>query len=118
MSTIGTGVAASVAQVAHNAQQAARARDKARADQTRAARDDGDRFEQRLASPSQADDPDAELPDRQAPGYEQLYFRDGDGEPLVDPAASPPPATDPYTDPLGGPPLPGHPLYQHLDVKA
>jgi hypothetical protein len=125
MSSIGTGVAASVAQVAHNAQQTAKARDKSRADVQRAVQDDADRFEHRLHAAGQADDPDAELPDREAPGYEQLYLQDGDGQPLGPPdvpqdAIAPPPIgiglIPPAPPEVPGPPA--FPLYQHLDIQA
>ncbi|MEM8738995.1 MAG: hypothetical protein AAGG38_11045 [Planctomycetota bacterium] len=127
MSSIGTGVAASVAQVAQNAQQSARAKDKARAGQDRVARDGADHFDQQLQSTTQADDPDAQLPDHQAPGYEQLYLHDRDGQPLAPPR--PLPGDTPPSAGLSEPNLtgfvtygpsaaPAHPLYQHLDIKA
>ncbi|MEO0514931.1 MAG: hypothetical protein AAF086_06505 [Planctomycetota bacterium] len=121
MSSIGTGIATGVAAVAQTAQQTARAKDNARNTAQRVAQDSGDAFVERLQSPNQADDPGAELPDRQAAGYEQLYFQDGDGESLAPPLdtnddapAAPPPAESPYA----AAPTPGHPLYQHLDVQA
>ncbi|MEM9883565.1 MAG: hypothetical protein AAF800_11665 [Planctomycetota bacterium] len=116
MSSIGTGVAAGVASVAHNAQQSAKARDAARSAAERLRREAADTFVQRLQSAGQADDPDAELPDRQAPGYEQLYLRDIDGQPLGDPSREV--ADTPYANLPVPPPPPGHPLYEHLDVVA
>ena len=118
MSSIGTGVATSVAQVAQNAQQTASARDKSRADVQRTAQAEADRFEQRLHSAAQADDPGAELPDRQAPGYEQLYLHDGDGEPLADPSEPTADESPAYPPQYGPYPAPYAPLYQHLDIKA
>lgn len=136
MSSIGTGVATSVASVSQTAQQTARARDKGRADVQRTAREEADRFDHKLQAAGEASDPDAELPDREAPGYEQLYLQDGDGDPLAE-SASPTepdaaatdaaalPALDPGVygpHPAPGTPapgnLPGHPLYQHLDIQA
>lgn len=117
MSSIGTGtsVGTSVASVAHNAQQAARGRDKARGDIQRTAQEVTDRFELQAQAAGEASDPDAELPDHQAPGYEQLYGEDGDAQPAPDVASEASPATDKATatDPPGA-----DPLYQHLDVKA
>ena len=77
MSIIGTGVAASVAQTALNAQQQARAVDKSRGEQQRVAADAAAAFVRRLQGTSHTDETGAELPDRQAPGYEQLYGPDG-----------------------------------------
>ena len=124
MSSIGTGIATSVASVSQTAQQTARARDKSRADVQRTAQNDTDRFEQRLHAAGEANDPDAELPDRQAPGYEQLYLEDGDGEPLGPPETpeapdGPPEAAAPSAALTYGPAAgPEHPLYQHLDIQA
>lgn len=120
MSSIGTGIATGVAAVAQTAQQNARSKDSVRNTAQRVAQDSGDAFVERLQSPNQADDPGAELPDRQAAGYEQLYFQDGDGEPLGPPTPTPEQlaaasqAAGSETPPLA----PGHPLYQHLDVRA
>ncbi|MEM9420531.1 MAG: hypothetical protein AAGA25_15995 [Planctomycetota bacterium] len=119
MSSIGTGIATGVAAVAQTAQQTARNKDLVRNTQQRVAKDSADSFVESLQSAGQADDPDAELPDHQAPGYEQLYLHDGDGQPLAtpqDPAAQPSQADS--TGTYGTTPQPGHPLYQHLDIKA
>jgi hypothetical protein len=116
MSSIGTGIATSVAQVAQTARQSAAARDKARADVQRAAQAGSDQFAQRLRAAAEADDPDAELPDRPPLGYEQLYLSDGDGQPLADPPTLSPAEPDPAAVPSPHPPH--HPLYQHLDVTA
>lgn len=116
MSSIGTGIATGVAAVAQTAQQNARAKDSAHSTTQRVAKDSADLFVERLQSANQADDPDAELPDHQAPGYEQLYFQDGNGEPI-----SPliPPLSDAALPPEDSAPrLPSHPLYQHLDVRG
>lgn len=120
MSSIGTGIATSVASVSQTAQQTARARDKGRADVQRTVQEAADRFEERAHAAGEASDPDAELPDNQALGYEQLYLHDGDGEPLADdPEASPPAAEATIYGPAPGPPTgPEHPLYTHLDIKA
>lgn len=126
MSSIGTGVATSVAQVAQNAQQTARARSKAGTDTQRAAQADAVLRLQRLQAPGAANDPDAELPDRQAPGYEQLYFTGPDGQPLPDPhplTSDPTPGGDlpdhaPTVINYGPHAQPAFPLYQHLDVRG
>jgi len=118
MSSIGTGIATGVAAVAQTAQQTARAQDKTRGTDQRVAQDSADTFVERLQSANQADDPGAELPDRQAAGYEQLYFQDGDGEPLAPSPQTPPAETTMPDAPYTTAPTPDHPLYQHLDVQA
>ncbi|MBB6430248.1 hypothetical protein [Algisphaera agarilytica] len=121
MSSIGTGIATGVAAVAQTAQQTARNKDLVRNTQQRVAKDNADSFVERLQSAGQADDPDAELPDHQAPGYEQLYLHDGDGEPISPDPLKPEAAerSDKAPDISDqSPPPPGHPLYQHLDIKA
>lgn len=127
MSSIGTGIATSVAQVAHNASRAARSQDKKSGDAARATAQEQDTFIQRLYAAGQTSDPDAELPDRQAPGYEQLYLQDGDGEPLADASTPGEPDHEPPQEPLLLPPdallynarsRPEAPLYQHLDIQA
>ena len=116
MSSIAAGVASSVTGAAQQARQVGAARDKHRVDGQRAADHDADQFIQKLEASHAADDPDAELPDRQAPGYEQLYLCDPDGEPLGRPG---PPTADTYeARPDGSLVPPGYPLYQHLDVTA
>ncbi len=118
MSHIGSDIAINAAQVAHNAQRAARAQDKGRADTQRTARQHGDKFVERLHAAAQADDPDAEMPDRQPLGYEQLYLQDPDGQPLADPPApvEPDDLAELYHQLTDHPPA--HPLYQHLDITA
>ena len=120
MSSIGTGIATGVAAVAQTAQQTASAKANARSTAQRVAKDNADVFIERLQSAGQADDPDAELPDRQAAGYEQLYFQDGDGESLAPPtpADAPPAGPTEATADSQAPIAPGHPLYQHLDIQA
>ncbi len=106
MSAIGTSYAAGVAQTAHAAQQVARQRDKARTDRAGDQADFARLVAERLDAPEDAADPDAELPDRQAPGYEQLY-------PLPEgetPAPSPDPETDAPVTPVAD--------FQHIDVQA
>ena len=124
MSSIGTGVAASVAQVTQNAQQSAKAADKARGDTRRAAQTHAQQHVARLRAPGAALDPDAELPDRQAPGYEQLYFTGPDGQPLPDPhlhdgqTHHPDAEAHPHIIAYGPHAEPTYPLYQHLDVRG
>lgn len=127
MSSIGTGIAAGVAAVHQTARQTARSKDIARNADQHVAADKRDEFVERLASAAAAGDPDAELPDHQAPGYEQLYLHDGDGQPL---AEAPSPEAEAQTTTIISPdgtvaefllppdPGPNHPLYQHLDIKA
>lgn len=117
MSSIGTGIATGVAAVAQTAQQTARAKDKARSTSHRVADANRDEFVERLQSAAAAGDPDAELPDHQAPGYEQLYLHDGDGEPIAFQSA-PAPELHPEPEAYGPTPAPIHPLYQHLDIQA
>ena len=118
MSQINHHIASSVAQVQHNAAHTAKARDRRRADTRHAAQAHADRFEKQLNSPQQADDPDAQLPDRQAPGYEQLYLEDPEGKPIA--PASLDQSTYLYASPGAHLPAakPTFPLYQHLDIQA
>lgn len=139
MSSIGTGIAAGVAAVHQTARQTARAKDIARNTSHRIADDNRDEFVERLQSAAATGDPDAELPDHQAPAYEQLYLHDGDGRPLADPpapASCPLPLPHPAGAAMGHEhtatviapdgsvaafilaPEPESPLYQHLDIRA
>ncbi len=104
MSTIGTGIAAGVAQTAQNAQQVGRAQDSRRGEAARRAQDQAELFEERVYAPEQTEDSDGELPDRQAPGYERLY--------------GPPAPADPPAEEPADPSPPEAPLYQHLDIEA
>lgn len=118
MSVSGTGIAAAAAQAAHTAQKVGRSQDKNKADRTHAQDREADLFVHRLQAASEADDPDAELPDHQAPGYEQLYLYDAEGEPLADPLA--PLAPDEQAPASHAPPpapVEGT-LYHHIDIEA
>ncbi len=77
MSILGTGAAAAVAQTGLNAQQQARRADKSQSDVQRAVVDTVVTLTQRLEAPADADDTPGDLPDRGAPGYENLYGSDG-----------------------------------------
>lgn len=77
MSIMGTGAAAAVAQTGLVAQQRAREVDKRVGEQQRVSDAAVVAFEEKLKTPTAADDMSGELPDRAAPGYEQLYGRDG-----------------------------------------
>ncbi|MEM1353947.1 MAG: hypothetical protein AAGC44_09140 [Planctomycetota bacterium] len=92
MSIIGTGIAAGVANTANQAQQAGRA-DNARsaAQAERSAQTDKLTLTQ-LHGTGSARDTDEDLPDQQAPGYEDLY-QEGDGE---ERPAQPAPPEQPY----------------------
>lgn len=108
MSVEGTGLAAGLAQTTHAAQQVGRGRDKA-------GRDEGAQFKQtlqrvdQLNRTAQTSDADEELPDRQAPGYENPRSSGGgkSGKSEEDPEASA----------EGSPPSDGPP-YQHIDIRA
>lgn len=133
MSSIGTGIAAGVAAVHQTARQTARTKDIARNTTHRVAADNRDEFVERLASAAAAGDPDAELPDHQAPGYEQLYLHDADGQPLADPTprgeeTDAETHDDNHVATIVGPdgkvvefhlpPEADSPLYRHLDIRA
>lgn len=103
MSSIGTGIAAGLAQTAHQSQSVSRASDKRRAEASRQQAETNDRVEVQLRTGATAD-ADAELPDHQAAGYERLY--DG-GEPAEHPDADPQPEDDG-----------DRPLFDHVDIRA
>ncbi len=113
MSTISTSVAAGVAQSAHNAQQVSRQRDKARNDRAADQAEFSKLMTERLHAPEDAEDPDAELPDRQAPGYEQLYDLPHD----LPPGAVPPNGPDAVDSADATPPTPVADFH-HIDVQA
>ncbi|MEO0964366.1 MAG: hypothetical protein AAFY08_04530 [Planctomycetota bacterium] len=105
MSSIGTGIAAGLAQTAHQSQSVSRAADKRRAETIRQQAETNDRVEVQLRTGATAD-ADAELPDHQAPGYERLY---GQGEPGE--SHEPDTADVPEAD--------GDlPRFDHVDVRA
>jgi len=111
MSSIGTGIAAGVAQTAQQSQSVSRSADKRRAEAARQQEETNDRVDQLLKAGETAD-ADAELPDHQSAGYEQLYDEHGrptgDGH-EQDAEASPDSGADEDDD---------RPLYDHVDVKA
>ena len=126
MSTIGTGIAASVA----NAVTAARAQVTSNSSQD-AQRSSSQQQTDKLTltqlhGAGAARDADQEMPDGQAPGYEELY--DGDAQPQEeqdnpndqihgDDAPPSSPTNLPLT-PTYGPDGKDHPLFHKLDVKA
>ncbi|MEM0913660.1 MAG: hypothetical protein AAGB29_06475 [Planctomycetota bacterium] len=113
MSIIGTGIAAGLAQTAHQSQAVSRAEDKRRAETTRQQEETADRIEALLQTGATAD-ADAELPDHQAAGYEQLYG-DPEGE---RPARQESAADGAETDPAQQADGPQRPLFEHVDVQA
>ncbi|MEM1098164.1 MAG: hypothetical protein AAGH92_05185 [Planctomycetota bacterium] len=78
MSTISTTLAAGVAQSAHNAEKLARQQDKRRVDRDADRAEFSEKVAEQVESPVDANETDDQLPDRQAPGYEQLYAPAGD----------------------------------------
>jgi len=116
MSVIGTGIAASVAQTAQNAQQVGRAQIKQKAETARLAQSEADRFDERTHATGQTEDSDQELPDRQAPGYEQLYLQQ---DHVPDHVPSQPQLPMKAEDDVG-PAAPDNqaPLYRHLDIQG
>lgn len=119
MEVAGTGVAAGVAQTALQAQQVARRLDGQRTEQAEARRREVERMRAAAEMLGATEDADAELPDRQAPGYENLF-----GDRVPEPAYRPEPHSEAGEAPataeaghrgdLNQPP----PLYRHLDVRA
>jgi len=81
MSMIGTGIAASVAQTSHNAQQIARQQEKRRSDQSRGARDAIDRYEHLIQDVEEGEATRLAI-DEQVPDHEQKHTGDeaDDGE--------------------------------------
>lgn len=124
MSIIGTGIAAGVAntgQVAKQANAASSGKDAQRADSSK--QTDKLKLTQ-LHGASATRDADQDLPDGQAPGYDQLY--QGEAEHEVEtpndlihdhdaPASS---TTDVPLAPTYGPSAKDHPLFHELDIKA
>lgn len=122
MSVIGTNAAASVAQTAHAAQQVAREKDKKHADR---AHDDvrlSQKFAEKLHDAEDAADPDGQLPDRQAPGYEELYQQrlanPHQNAAAADSAAKHPGAAGVDAGFPTGVDAFGMPTFQHIDLKA
>jgi hypothetical protein len=107
MSVMGTGTAAAVAQTAHTAQKTARSQLKAGGDLDHARAAEQDQFIKKLTAASEADDPDAELPDHAAPGYEMLYDQPQEAEPR-----------DSDADQSDSKTSEPEPLYRHIDIQA
>lgn len=80
MSIIGTGIAAGVANTANQAQQSARADHARSAAQSERASQADKLMLSQLHDASAARDTDQELPDQQAPGYENLYAGDAEAD--------------------------------------
>lgn len=129
MSTIGTGIAAGVANTANQARQATQQRSGAEAQRAAAAKQTDKLTLSQLHDAGATRDTDQDMPDQQAPGYEDLYGQ-GDGErPAEDGAAdtldlihhSDAPACSPTGIALGptyGPDLERAPLFHQLDVTG
>lgn len=81
MSVIGTGIAAGVANTTQTARQSAAQRDGAAAQRSDSARHSDQVTISQLHGASATRDSDEDMPDQQAPGYENLYGQgEGDGE--------------------------------------
>ena len=127
MSVMGTGIAAGVAQTAHNAQQIARQQDKKARDDARASREVRDRYEHLIQDLEEGDDANtaARLAvDDQVPDHQQSHIPDTDDQdherkpapsPLAD-LAERPDAVALRQQLLGHQQPQG--LFRHLDVEA
>lgn len=126
MSTIGTGIAAAVANTGQTARTLSASQSGQDAQRAGASAQTDKLTITQLHDASATRDADQDMPDQQAPGYEDLY--DGDGEPPEDhnpndeihdadaPASSP---TGISAQPTYGPGYTAdHPLFHALDVKA
>lgn len=123
MSIIGTGIAAGVANTGQTAKQAnatSSGRDAQRADSAKQT----DKLNiSQLHGASATRDADQDLPDGQAPGYDQLYRGDAENEETPNdlihdqdaPASS---STDVPLAPSYGPDGKDHPLFHAIDLKA
>jgi hypothetical protein len=109
MSSIGTGMAAGLAQTAQQSQRLSRAGDQRRTQAAQQQDETNERVD-RLLKAGETADADAELPDRGSAGYEQLYR-----QPRPDDTASD------DTEPADASADRGHdepPRFEHVDVKA
>ena len=131
MSVIGTGIAAGVANTANQARKSAQQRGGEDAQRAAAAKQTDKLTVSQLHDAGATRDADQEMPDQQAPGYEDLYDQnEGDGEPPGEEAAVDSldlihqfdaPAYSPTGLPLGptyGPDLERAPLFHQLDVTG
>lgn len=125
MSIIGTGIAAGVANTGQTAKQATSSssgRDAQRAD----SQQQTDKLTlTQLHDAGATRDTDQDLPDGQAPGYEQLYQGDAEHEEdnnpndlIHDQDAPASSTTDVPLAPTYGPSAKDHPLFHALDIKA
>ncbi len=114
---MGTGIAAAVAQTAHNAQREARVQDSRARESRDAERASYQAFQMHLSSAAATHDADQELPDKPPPSYQKLWEGGAEAQPSA-PAGSPEP--DPAQLHLYDPTHPAQPtpLYRHLDVQA
>lgn len=129
MSVIGTGIAAGVANTANQARQSAQQRGSEAAARAASAQQTDKLTLSQLHDAGATRDADQDMPDQQAPGYEDLYGQ-GDGEhqdqqtqadPLDLIHHSDAPACSPTGLPLGptyGPDLERAPLFHQLDVTG
>ena len=120
MSSIGTGIASAVAQTSLQAQQVGRERAAGKAQRDNDASRVKDLIEAHLQGLDEGDESSAsqlhmddQMPDHQAPGYEQVMASEAKPKPTETPDAQRdlPTAQKKDTDQPGA-------LYQHLDVKA
>ena len=123
MSMLGTGIASGVAQTAHNAQQVASQRDRARAADTDANRRAQEWNQARLRAIEQADEADAAgiRINEQVPEHEQDQPRQQQDHPSGDQTQPvPDELTTPTVDDAPAPPAiaPDSTLYRHVDVQA
>ena len=91
MSVLGTGIAAGVANTTQSARQAAQQRSGESAGQAGNARNSDKITLSQLHGASEARDTDQDMPDQQAPGYENLYDEAGGEDPETPQAPPDPP---------------------------
>ena len=126
MSILGTGIAAAVANTGQQAKQATAARSGREAQRDHGTRQTEAFTMSQLHDAGPARDADEEMPDQQAPGYEDVYTKDdGHGEPTSeDPLDQIHEADAPLSMPTGisGPltygPGSDTPLFHALDLTA
>ena len=124
MSIIGTGIAAGVANTGQTAKQQSATnsgKDAQRADHA----SQSDKFVSQLHEASATRDADEDLPDQQAPGYEQLYDegeaqqdQDNPNDQIHDADAPASSSTGVLLPPTYDPNARDHPLFRAIDLKA
>jgi len=124
MSIIGTGIAAGVANTGQTARQqtaTSSGKDAQRADHA----SQTDKFVSQLHEASATRDADEDLPDGQAPGYDDLYGEaeaqeenENPNDQIHDADAPDSSPTDVPLQPTYGPNAKDHPLFHAIDLKA